>query len=75
MIVKNRLIRLLTETFMAKPLTSYIASATDNAALKWLLNSTTVTLNSTTAFLNGYFTATVPNQLSNKPTTTYVGQN
>lgn len=55
----------------AKPLTEYTQSAADAAALKWTLNSTTVTLNSTTARLNGYFTATVPNQLNNKPSTVY----
>lgn len=62
-----------TTTFSKVPknATSYIPSAADAAALKWLLNSVTVTLNSVTAYLNGYFTPTVPSQLNNKPRTTY----
>lgn len=56
---------------MSKPLTSYTPSSADANATQWTLNSTTVTLNSILAFLNGYFTSTVPNQLSNKPATTY----
>lgn len=60
---------------VAKPLTAYITSTADATALKWTLNSTLVTLNSTTARLNGYFTADAPNQLNNKPPTTYVSLN
>jgi hypothetical protein len=54
-----------------KPLTSYTKSTAAASTITWLLSSTTVTLNSVTAYLNGYFTPTVPNQLSNKPLTTY----
>lgn len=56
---------------MPKPLTSYTPSISDSTASKWTLNSTLITLNSATAFLSGYFTAAVPNQLNNKPLTAY----
>lgn len=39
---------------------------TQSTATKWTLNTTLYTLNSTVIFLNGYLTATVPNQASNK---------
>jgi len=57
---------------MAKPTTTYISSTADALASKWTLNSTLITLNSTVAYMNGYFTPIVPNQLSNKQPTTYV---
>lgn len=59
-----------TMSQLTKPDTSFSRSAADDAAQKWTLNSTIVTLNSIVAYLNGYFTPTVPNQFSNKPATT-----
>lgn len=56
---------------MAKPKTSYIKSTADNAATQWTLASTTVTLSSVLAYLNGYFTTSVPNQLGNKASTAF----
>lgn len=56
---------------MSKPTTTYTKSSADSSATKWTLNSTTVTLNSILAYLNGYFTATVPAQLGNKLATTF----
>lgn len=56
---------------MAKPTTLYTQSTTDSAASKWTLNSTLITLASTTAYLNGYFTAIVPDQADNKFSTAF----
>lgn len=56
-----------TYTAIAKKTTSYAA----NTSASLLLNSTTVTLASIVYRLNGYTTATAPNQLSTKPATAY----
>lgn len=45
--------------------------AANTSVASWLLNSTVVTLNSTLYRLNGYTTTTAPNQLGNKPATSY----
>jgi hypothetical protein len=42
-----------------------------DTATTWALNSTTVTLNSLLAYLNGYFTPAAPTQLGSKPRTTF----
>lgn len=55
---------------VAKPGTSYNRNSSVSSVL---LNSATVTLNSLTVLLSGYTGAT-PNQLGNKPLTTYAAQ-